>query len=193
LFLLLAAISARADEFCSLAVHVTNQGGYKPAGVPVRLVESNGRTESGVTKNGEVRFCDLGTNPVTLTVGERDGCSEVVLRNVAVGWNIERILKVIYDRTYCNGDEIQSIGCLDLLRFVDEQGKPVAQVHFEPPLGAARTVHSDAYGRVMVQLQPGEKSTFKASSPGYAPETVELNCGATTSKRERMITLHSAK
>jgi hypothetical protein len=189
LVLFLAVITAPAQDFCSLTVRVANPDGYKPTGVPVILVESNGRVEPGTTKNGEVKFCDLGLSPVTVTVGGSDRCGELAVRNVAVNWGTERVLKVIYDHAYCNGDEIQNAGCLDLLRFVDELARPVAGVHLEAATGVAHEVQSDGYGRAMVKLQSGETAVLNARSPGHKPETVELTCSG-TSKREVMVSLH---
>src|SRR5581483_3568046 len=87
LFLLLTVIGASANSFCSLTIHVTNPDGYKPTGVPAGVVERNGRSESGVTRDGEVRFCDLGMNPVMVRIGEQNQCNEVIVRNVPVLWN----------------------------------------------------------------------------------------------------------
>lgn len=192
LFLFLVAASAAAKDYCSLTVQVANAHGYKPTGVSVSLVEVNGRVETGATKDGEVRFCDLGMSPVTLTIGERDRCNEVVVRNVALSWDTERVVNVVYDREYCNGDELQAQGCSILLRFVDEQGKPVPDVQFAAPTGRLRSVHSDAYGRALVGLQLGETVIANARSVSHIGEQIELKC-AISSKRELIVTLHGAK
>lgn len=188
--LLAFAIAAPAKDFCSLTVRVTSPDGFKPTGLPVSLVESNGRVESGPTKEGEVRFCDLGISPVTVTVGGRDRCNEVVIHNIAVNWETERVLSVIYDHAYCNGDEVQNAGCLDLLRFVDEQGRSVAPVGFDPAVGVGRREQTDGFGRALIRLRLGDTAVFTAKSSGYKPEVVELTCGSATSKRETLITLH---
>lgn len=189
LFLFLVAATAAAKDYCSLTVEVANARGYKPTGVSVSLVEDNGRVETATTNAGEAKFCDLGISRVTLTIGERDRCNEIVVRNVALNWDTERVLNVLYDREYCNGDELQSIGCSVLLRFVDEQGKSIPDVQFEPPVGRLRNAHSDTYGRALVGLRLGETVIVAARSPNYMGETIELRC-STTSKRELIVTLH---
>jgi hypothetical protein len=193
LLLFLVAVTASARDFCSLTVRVANAAGYKPTGLSVALVESNGRTEAATTKDGEVRFCDLGISPVTLTIGEGDRCNEVVIRNLALNWDTDRVLNVIYDREYCHGDELQSAGCLFLLRFVNEQGRAVGPVRFAPPIGRARSVQSDGYGRAIVTLQPGETRTFSGSLSGFGTEKVELQCSGGGLKRERIVTLRTLK
>src|SRR5437868_6342321 len=82
--ILLGALGAHAQDYCSLTVHVTTSDGHKPTGVPVTLVESGGHVEIGTTTAGEVRFCGLGLSTVTLTIGERNQCNEVVVHNVAM-------------------------------------------------------------------------------------------------------------
>jgi hypothetical protein len=192
MFLLLVSVTAPAKDYCSLTVEVANGRGYKPTGVSVTLVEGNGRVESGTTKDGEVRFCDLGMSSVTLTVGGSDRCNEVVVRNIALNWGLERIVDVVYDREYCNVDELQTAGCWVLLRFVDEQGKSISGVQFDPPIGKTRSVQSDGYGRAMVGVPTGEALVVNARSPSHNPERIELKCSAYSSTREMVVTLHGA-
>ncbi len=117
----------------------------------------------------------------------------VLVQNIALSWGNERIIDVIYDHSYCNGDEVQSAGCSFLLRFVDDQRKIIPQVQFTPPIGKSRIVQSDSYGRIAMLLGPSEVLVFTASSLGHQPEKVELKCGASTSKQELLITLHGIR
>jgi hypothetical protein len=191
LLFLLAAASASARDFCSLTVLVSDAHGNKPTGVTVTLVENNGRVEIETTKNGEAKFCDLGSSGVNLTISETDHCNEVLLRNVAILWTVERTVNVIYNRDSCNADEIQSVGCAFLLRFVNEPGRSVPEVHFDPPIGSERVEQSDSHGRVLVWMKIGQTLTETAQSQGYRPEAIELNCKPSTYKEEKIIILHN--
>jgi len=96
----------------------------------------------------------------------------------------------IYDPEYCrSNDQIHSLGCQILLRFVDGPGVGVPHVQFVPPVGKASVTQSDAYGRIVVGQKPGESLLFTASAPGYSPEKVELRCSTGDSEPERVITL----
>src|ERR1035438_4036159 len=118
LLLLLAAAKAAAGDYCSLTVQVSDGHGNKPTGVTVKLTEFNGRVEIETTKTGEAKFCDLGSSGVDLTIGEPDHCNEVVVRNVAMSWGVEKTVNVIHNRDYCNEDELTSVGCRMFLRFL---------------------------------------------------------------------------
>src|SRR5438309_918902 len=107
---LLTSTAACASDFCSLTVHVETPSGYAPTGVSVGVLESSGRTETLLTSQGEAKFCGLGIGPVTIEVGGRERCNPVSVRNVALSWGTERVLRVVYDNGLCHGDEIQSAG-----------------------------------------------------------------------------------
>jgi hypothetical protein len=182
---------ALAQEECSLVVRVVSESGLRPSGVSVKLEESGGRFQAAVTdSHGEARFCGLGIRGVTVTVGGQ--CNQVVVSNIPLTWGQTRTVSVFYDRGPCLVDSPTAPGCSVLLRFSDERGNLIPEVHFDPPLDRPARERTDAYGRAMVHLKPSEELHINATSPGYNPERVGLTCPI-NSTRELMITLRKQR
>ena len=191
--LLLTSTASSAADYCSLTVQVSDGHGNHPTGISVTVVEGNGRTEAGVTKDGVAKFCDLGLSSVDITVGEADGCAEVVVRNVDMSWGVEKTVGVIHNRDYCNEDEIHAVGCSTLLRFIDQDGKSIPDVRLDPPIGMDQNAHSDSHGRALITMRAGQSMKTQARSKGKRPESVEVGCNPPSSRKEVLVTLHDER
>src|SRR5580704_15981473 len=75
--------TASAQERCSLIVRVVSPDGRRPE-VPISVREKGGRVEEKEQEDTDVRFCDLGILPVTVTVGSSGLCNQVTVHNVPV-------------------------------------------------------------------------------------------------------------
>src|ERR1700722_16587878 len=93
------AVGLRAADFCSLAVSVIDPSGQEVE-APVTVEERDGTTQRSENKPGGVRFCNLGINPVTVTVGGSN-CNQVIVRDAALQWGATSKVSVIYDRKAC--------------------------------------------------------------------------------------------
>ena len=79
LFLILSGLQrAVAADYCSLAVRVISPDQRRPVEVLVSGSEKSGRVIEKETTSEDVKFCDLGITPVTVTVGG-DTCNQVVV------------------------------------------------------------------------------------------------------------------
>src|SRR5947208_15002194 len=86
LFAVLSSLQgAIAADYCSLAVRVLSPDNRRPVEVPVSVREKSGRVVEKETTTEDVKFCDLGISPVTVTVGN-DTCNQVVVRDVPIEW-----------------------------------------------------------------------------------------------------------
>jgi hypothetical protein len=196
LFLWLAALASAAagQDQCPLLVRVMNPAGNLLSGVPVTVEEKDGRAESGVTNNGQVRFCDLGVLHVTVGIGSQYGCSYTKVQNVPLAWGITRTLSVIFDDMACRVDEPPPILlCAVLFRFKDDAGKWIPGVTFKPSLQRLPNAESDSYGRIMVRMANGEDLKVEAVKQGYLSEPINLHCSRNLLLREQTVTMHGVR
>ncbi len=133
LFLIALSAPLAAQDYCSLEVRVVNQKGNLVPNVMVRAAEEDGLAKQTERHDGVVRFCDFGTRPVHVRVGS-SGCLDIKIENVQLEWRKTRYLTVTFQDEYCNVDKIR-VGprvCYVLLRFVNEEEKPLPGVALVP-------------------------------------------------------------
>jgi hypothetical protein len=195
IFLLLGGVARLiAQDHCSLIVQVVDPSGGVIAGVPVTVEEVNGRVVSSSVEGGEARFCDLGVSSVTVSVGASTDCDYTVVRNVPLVWGLPRKLRIVFDRTVCQVDgPPPTFLCSVLLRFIDEAGRWIPAVEFNPPIQRSPNLRSDSYGRAMVRMSNGEGLRTFTDKHGYLPERIDLNCSSNLTIRERIVTLRKTR
>jgi hypothetical protein len=179
--ILLAAGTALGQSYCSLRVKVvTRDGGLVAAQVFVE--ESDGHKEYRLLrgKGDEAAFCDLGILPATVKVGVDGDCGQVIVRNVALAWQRESVLKVTYDRRDCPTDAIgpPTPVCLILFRLTGPGSQPVrgAQIRI---VGGAKPADltTDQYGRAAHFADLGATVRGAIEAPGGGPaETFSFAC-----------------
>ena len=159
-FALLTFFSAplvSGQGYCSLTVRVTAPDGRRPA-VSVRVVEKSGRVEELDQEKSDVKFCDLGGLPVTVSVGEEGTCNQVVVREVPVSWNEPYALHILYDPTPCFRDLPRPPvpTCRVVFRVADETGQWIqnAIVSITPPI--QKELRTDQFGRSSVLAKLGD-------------------------------------
>jgi hypothetical protein len=74
----------------------------------------------------------------------------------------------------CSYAELMSTGCVIYFRTVDEEHKPLADVHFSPQLNLEAPAHSDFYGRWQGLINGAYDVTFDKT--GFAPATARIEC-----------------
>jgi hypothetical protein len=203
--LLLLPAETAAQDYCSLIVKLVDANNRQDLSIKtITLTESGGRTLKAENRGGEVRFCDLGILPVTITVGS-PYCHEVNIRNVPLQFGETRTIKILSDNALCSNGSRESVplpGCRILLRFRDEQSNWISGVTLRP-LIAGTDFHevdiaqrsnpfrlSDASGRTLVQIALKKELHATADRDGYKPEEINLNCTSETYISERTVTLH---
>ena len=178
-----------ADSYCSLSVRVLSPDGRRPR-VPVSVEDSNGRVLDREQASGNVRFCDLGIRPVTVTVG-LPGCNQVVVKDVPLTWKNPYLLTVTYDGSPCFRDYPPPPvpTCQILFRVSDVAGKWIqgATVQFDPG-GPAQRATDDA-GRAFVTSRLDQQIGGMVSATGYLPQPFSLTCRRGERIQEEVIKL----
>jgi len=183
------SVSMAAKEYCSLNVKVIDpQGEEVLPGERVVVEEKAGRKIEKRYVQGGVRFCDLGIEPVTLTVG-LPGCNQVIVRDVPLIFEEMVTSLVISDSQACSNAYpfVPTFGCSFLFRTVDPSGNPVAASLESPSFKKA--FQSDSAGRVMVHPEWKEQMQGTIRAPGYIPQEVRLDCTPENQRVERYITM----
>jgi hypothetical protein len=185
---LISSYDLFAQGKCSLIVQVVDPAG-RPRQAKVTVTESQGRKveASGNAAEG-YRFCDLGSLPVTVRVGE-GGCSEVIVREVVLPWGETRNLKVFYDPWPCDRTSPTVPFCRVLYRFTDEQNRWVQGVTFSPLPSGVDSPQSDEYGRLMVRPRFGTELRMSSRKEGYADQPIQFSCKPGVADHEQIISL----
>jgi len=192
LLLILGTTSAEAQSYCSLVVKVVDPEGREVPEALMTLEEQNGRVVDAENQRGGVRFCDLGLQPVTITVGSPN-CNQVSVRSVSLEWGRTRTVKVIYDWKPCLRDLPPVAACHILFRFSDEQGKWIPGVVFDPPSSGAVEPRSDDSGRLLVRIAARTELRATARREGYLPNEVHLTCTRDLINAERLVKLRPVR
>lgn len=179
---------ATAADFCSLQVNVEDSSG-RAQRVLVAVEEETGRRTETWAVNGTARFCDLGIHPVTVFVG-RFWCSQVVVRNVPLEWGESRALSVGYDARLCKEEGRPRAECQFLLRFVNENSKPIS-VRLNASEPFKTELDSDDFGRMFLRIPAHKDLTGLASALGYMPTEVHLPCNSQNLRIERKVVLRT--
>lgn len=184
--MLVAAATLQAAGYCSLKVKVQGPSGNA---VDTRVVieEEHGWKAEKATRHGQVEFCGLGINPVTVTVGSV-GCNQVVVHNVPLGWNETTTLPVLYDRESCQGETLPVAACAFLLRFADANHGPIA-ASFKAEKPFPNSHNGDEYGRIFIRIAAGQELSGTASAPGYKPTPVSIPCVSKNQRLDQVVVL----
>jgi hypothetical protein len=179
-----------AADYCSLAVRVLSPDNRRPVEVPVSVREKGGRVVEKETTTEDVKFCDLGISPVTVTVGN-DTCNQVVVHDVPLDWNEQYLLNVTYDPEPCMPEQPPAPVpvCRVLFRVSDSKGNWIekASIHFRgsglPPM------ETDRSGRALQVFNVGDRVTGTVDSRGFASKPFSVSCSRAEPLREESIKL----
>lgn len=183
----LCALSA--DDECSLVVRVLTPDGRRPE-APVSVEEKNGRRQTKDQENDDVRFCDLGILPVTVTVGSAGMCNQVTVHDVPVLWHETYLLTVTYDPMACVETLPPPVPvCTILFRVADSSGKWIPEATITLSGARGTTLRADRHGRAFDVATAGEEVRGLASGPGFQATPFGFKCSPSEQNREEYIRL----
>jgi hypothetical protein len=185
--LLLTATGLHAAGYCSLNVKLQSPSG-KEVEARVVVEEQNGFKTEQTAHRGSVKFCGLGINTVSVTVGDA-ACNQVVVRNVPLNWNETRNLVVTYDEAPCLIDAPPVAACSFLLRFITTNHDPIEAVSFKAERPFVESHRADEYGRVFVRIAAGQELAGIGSASGYKPVQINIPCISKNQRLEQMVLL----
>jgi hypothetical protein len=180
-----------AADYCSLAVRVLSPDQRRPVEVLISVREKSGRIIEKETTGEDVRFCDLGIRPVTVTVGG-DTCNQVVVRDVPLEWNEQYLVTVTYDPEPCMPERPPAPVpvCRVLFRVSDAKGNWIekASIRFQgstklPPM------ETDSAGRALQLLKLGDRITGTVDMSGYITKSFSIPCSRSDPVREESVML----
>lgn len=184
--------TTRADDFCSLRVRVLDPDGDEvPATVTV--AEPDGRTIKKDNVPGGITFCDLGINPVIVSIGE--GCNQVVVHDVPLLFGKSYTLKVIYDPQPCFWETPRSPAphCTMLLRIGHDSGEWVKGAKFRHGEDGEKVRDGDQYGRIVIRPEYNQTVKGFIEADGYVKKDVTIECTPKTAWFEQKVTLRKAE
>ncbi len=178
-------------DFCSLTIQLVDPEGSQIPRVLTTVRENNGRTvqKESVT-SGKVTFCDLGIEPVTVTIG-RDSCNQITVRDVPIKWGAPYVLQVTYDPQACIGRRTWG-DCYVLFRVSDTNGQWIekATVNFERP--EFPPFETDLLGRSLLLVGVNGNLAGNVAAPGFISKPFSLSC-STQGRRDEFIQLDRVK
>jgi hypothetical protein len=179
--------SLYAQGYCSLSVTVVDPND-RPAEAKVVVQENDGRIIAKMANGGTAKFCDLGTKPVTVSVGGPE-CHQSVLKSVGLRWGSTTQVKIIYDEKPCLIDEPPIAACRILFRFADAEQHWLGGVVVKMQRPFDEMIRADEYGRVLVRIAAFNELLATATISGY--DSVDLRIPCTNEKQglERRITM----
>lgn len=195
--LLLALVvlpNASAEDYCSLVVRVLSPDQQRLQEIPISVREKSGRVIEKDTTSEDVRFCDLGILPVTVTVGI-DPCNQVVVRDVPLAWKEEYFLIVTYDRKSC----VQDLPpppfplCQVLLRVADLSGNWIEKASIRLEGTSLTPQETDRAGRAEVLLRLGNRVAGVVHAAGYASKSFTIHCSRAERVHELPIQLDGGR
>lgn len=117
-----------------------------------------------------------------------ESCNQVAVRNLQLRWTETVKLRVYHDRSPCLIDAPPTRMCSRLLRLVDENGSAISGARVTLGNRVDKLWESDAYGRVLVGLEPGE-SEATVSVSGFADKKIHLSCDRGSKRLEQLIVM----
>ena len=179
-----------AVDFCSLTIQIVDPEGSQISRVLTTVREKSGRTVQKESVSGKVAFCDLGMEPVTVTVG-RESCNQITVRDVPIVWGGPYVLKITYDPQACIRRQLSG-SCYVLLRVSDTNGQWVekATVNFERP--EFPSFETDLLGRSLLLVGVNGNLTGAIAASGFISKQFSLPC-LTPGGRDEFIQLDRAK
>jgi hypothetical protein len=184
-----SAGSLAAQDFCPLVVRAVSPDGQRPE-VSISVEERNGRNIELEQGSEDVRFCDLGILPVTVTVGLA-GCNQVQVKDVPLSWASEYLLLITYDVSPCLKESPRPPipVCHVLFRVADERGRWIvgASIRFDET--SLRSLITDAHGRALHRMTLNQHVQGSIQKSGYAPRQFSISCTRSEPNREMLIKL----
>jgi hypothetical protein len=193
-FLILSGLQgAVAADYCSLAVRVLSPDQRRPVEVLVSVREKGGRVIEKETTSEDVKFCDLGITPVTVTVGG-DTCNQVLVRDVPLTWGAQYVLTITYDPEPCMPERPPAPVpvCQVLFRISDSKGKWLERASIRFQGSQKPTLETDSAGRVLQLLKAGDRVTGAVDLRGYTGKTFAISCSRSEPVHEESIQLESS-
>jgi hypothetical protein len=177
IILLISLQCADAEDYCSLSVRVLSPDQQRPVEVAVKVQEQNGRSVTKETTVADLKFCDLGITPVTVTVGS-DACNQVIVRDIPLEWDEEYQLTVIYDVASCmiEAPAPPVPVCRALFRISDYKGTWLNKAVVRFTKSRRQPLATDGSGRALLTLKAEDRMTGIVESPGYYGATFNLAC-----------------
>jgi len=144
---------------------------------PISVREQSGRVQEATQENEDVRFCDLGILPVTVTVGSDSQCGQVTVHDVQVFLTETHLLTVTYDPDACR-ERILPPGpaCAVLLRVADSAGRWIAGASIQTSNPAPATRTADQFGRALFGLKLGNTLHATVTASGFRPREITWAC-----------------
>jgi hypothetical protein len=179
----------QAQEQCSLIVRALTPDGLRPE-APISVTEQNGRIQELEQDDGDVRFCDLGILPVTVTVGNSATCNQVVVRDVPIAWDRSYLLRVTYDPEACRERLPPPEPTCEILFHVRSPtgvAVPGAVVRLVSPI--EKSYVSDQFGRVEMVLKANSQVRGSAGGGGSKRTDFACKCSRLEPEREVVIRL----
>lgn len=162
-----------ASEYCSLTVRIEDPAtGKLLSGVPVDVRIGDRIIAGGFSKEGLVRFCDLGFNTYDVHVGG-NLCGSVVIRAITPQWPRGRNIRVLYASCHVYASSLQ---CLFLLRV------PSARCRFTT---AVASTPADSQARIFLEVPRGQTLAGTVLSDAGRRE-VRIECPVITMTEHRV-------
>lgn len=184
------ATSGALYAACSLHVVVERPIG-RDLFVPVVVEELNGWRHEQKTRGEVLKFCGLGFEPVTVTVGD-PGCVHIVVRNLSMNLITTTPLRVWYDNSSCNGESFPLLICTVLFRFADSNHTPIPGVVLNSEKPDVNVDTADEYGRLQVNISHRKVLLGTASAIGYKAMPINIPCVASNYRVEKTIILEKS-
>ncbi len=180
--------AARGQSACSLIVRALSSDGRRPEAA-ISVVEKSGRIEEKYQEDEDVRFCDLGILPVTVTVGSEGLCNQVTVHNVPVTLDESYLLHVTYDPLPCGpGVHPPTPICSILFRVADADGWiSGARIDLTSPTRDRLT--ADEFGRALFTVENGARVSGTVTAPGHQSATFNWACSVQTTQHEEHVQL----
>ncbi len=175
---------------CSLHVTVDRPHG-RDLSVPVVVEEMNGWRYEQRTRGEVLKFCGLGFEPVSVTVGG-PYCVQVVVRNLSINLITTTPLRIWYDDSSCSGESIPLSICTVLLRFADSKLTPIPGVVFNSEKPDVNVDTADEYGRLQITISRRKVLLGTASAIGYKVKPISIPCVASNYHVEKTIILEKS-
>jgi hypothetical protein len=189
--LFLAGIrTAVGADYWSLLVHVVSPDGRRPQAL-VSVIEKNGRTIERDPTADDVKFCDLGIDPVTVKVGTDGTCNQVVVKDIPLVWQEEYHLTVTYDLEPCLQDLPRPPVpvCHVLVRVSDASGKWLEKASIRFRDAQPAELETDNAGRAVFLLSAGERREGVVALAGYGQRPFSVSCTRKEPQHEEIVKL----
>jgi hypothetical protein len=182
--------ASAANDYCSLVVHVVSPERQPQTEVLVSVRETNGRASEKETTSEGASFCDLGVMPVTVTIGG-DTCNQVVVRDVPLVWNEQRLLTVVYDYKPCMPERplMGAPYCQILFRVATPEGLWIKDASIRFPETQLAERQTDAAGRASLLLKANDRVKVSVISSGFKGKSFFISCPPSELFHDEMVRL----